>query len=237
MFTPSAGLTPHSPSQIHGTHLLSVPRFLCPRFTSLLTHVLPNLQTPQPDQCRDPSPHSHLISNNDSILSTRQRIPTPLSTCSISLELTVLRGKCYRWPHFTDEKIKALVKLPKITSVAVEGSRIQTRPFSRPSLCYSHCALQPWGQPCRFVLSEEDLSPPPGRKLPEERVYTRDRSRHLAHGRCPTAVCAPRAGSQEGEEGSQALSKRRANSPSPTPAPAQPSSLATAQSPAVICSG
>lgn len=94
-----------------------------------------------------PTPHSHLISNNDRVLSTRQRYSNPF-TRSISFELTALRGKCYRWPHFTDEEIKSLVKLPEISWVVVEGS---------------HCALCPRGQPCLLVLTDGPSPRPPTR--------------------------------------------------------------------------
>lgn len=69
-----------------------------------------------------------------------------------------------------------------------------------------------------FVLSQTDLSPQAGHKLPKEELHTLHLSRHYAHGRCPTAACLPQAGFQKGEEGLWAPSKRGANSPTPSTA-------------------
>lgn len=84
---------------------------------------------------------------------------------------------------------------------------------SRTKACAGgHCARRPCGQPHAFALLQTDC------KLPEE-GSTPDRSRHFAHSRRPTAVCAPRAGFQKGEEGVVSSAKRKSQFSTPTPPP------------------
>lgn len=134
----------------------------CPALASPL-HLpksRPNLQIPPLHHFRDPIlpiSHSHLVSNNNRVLSTHQPHSNPFAW-RISFELTALRGKCYRWPHFTDEEIKSLVSCP----------RSLRRPFKPGHSCTtacasSHCAPHPCGHLYVFVLLQTDY------KLPEER--------------------------------------------------------------------
>lgn len=72
---------------------------------------------------------------------------------------------------------------------------------------------------CWFSQTDLPPAPRPGRELPQQRVHTLDLPRPLAHGRCPTAVCAPQAGSREGEEGVSGSLQKKSQFAIPHPQP------------------
>lgn len=114
---------------------------------------------------------------------------------------------CYGWPHFTDEKIKSLVSCPRcLRWQLMEAGFKLCHSYTKAALVATVLSLWKSLHVCSFP--DRPFSPP-HRKLPEEQVHTLDLSRHFAHGRCPTAVCAPQAGFQKEEEGVESSIKKK----------------------------
>lgn len=110
---------------------------------------------------------------------------------------------------------RVTAELPKVSQVAADGVRIQTRPLSHqclPVLEAAELRAPTDVLAYLFFLSHTAASSQWNQPIPGPLLM------RCAHGRCPTAVCWPRAGIQKGEEGAASSIKTGANSPPPSTA-------------------